>query len=793
MPRAVISWRKLIPKSSKTTSDPASIEVPESSPATPSKTGSKVPSQDERSSRHEATVAVDSFLTSTNDSPTLDKLTGAHAIAELWRQAFHRYKEVTGIDLEDENLDLYRRLKDYSDSGDIVHVLARTAEEFGVYRHPSADDVQSRIRGALKPIVRAFLSMGVLEAGGELAAALPTHVGKAPFVAIIVLFRATQGVSARFDAVVQLLRKYENYTRRLYIFVAVPVGSESHRIILDILVEMIHTLALVTQMMSKSRTNHFFSALIGRGDEVMDAARRLEAFEVQDTRLILVTIYKEVCLLSGTLRDALHRLEISVAGLNDRMDDVSQGIAEISTNVRTAVDTVSMMYSVVGAASKQDSPRRTTDSGRIASTSATRLESQTDEIGLFAIWSLCIATTYRHAISTPGNLTSRVLSEFDYLPSNVRAALKQGLALLYSITAFATFGTLDTSTAVAATNPATFASAFVPLAMAYAAAFLYGLYLPRPLGHSRLHTFILIDILGHPAEIPLGMYTSWNDVHALLLKRFMHQPGARYVESRAYIIMDTAHGSTAISPTSWMQSVRAGMILEMSIVVRQQSRKCPYCECESERLIDDAILIDCQGCQRLYRSSTTFVGVESDPMLSPSGRSWDGEGLDVATKSILDAADDPPAEEDMTLFRRIAVEILRRVPQNLFSEAKDTLHPDGTTLNMNAGPSSYDPITVHSSLYKCEYCGKGFTRPSSLKIHIHNHTGERPYKCTFGGCERVFSVHSNMCRHARTHQHPNAADVQVTSEDDQDEGEDSPTASGIGRGRYDSSSGQSSN
>ncbi|VDB92003.1 unnamed protein product [Peniophora sp. CBMAI 1063] len=130
-------------------------------------------------------------------------------------------------------------------------------------------------------------------------------------------------------------------------------------------------------------------------------------------------------------------------------------------------------------------------------------------------------------------------------------------------------------------------------------------------------------------------------------------------------------------------------------------------------------------------------------------------------------------------------------PQPSYSTAS---YPRGMpTINIDAGPSSYDPITAHSSRYECEYCGKGFTRPSSLKIHIHSHTGERPYKCTFGGCERTFSVLSNMRRHARTHQHPNAADVQETSEDDQDEGEDSPTASGSGRGRHGSSSGGRSN
>ncbi|KAJ3748982.1 hypothetical protein DFH05DRAFT_1591510 [Lentinula detonsa] len=53
--------------------------------------------------------------------------------------------------------------------------------------------------------------------------------------------------------------------------------------------------------------------------------------------------------------------------------------------------------------------------------------------------------------------------------------------------------------------------------------------------------------------------------------------------------------------------------------------------------------------------------------------------------------------------------------------------------------------------YECSYCGKGFNRPSSLKIHLNSHTGEKPFICPVEGCGRSFSVLSNMRRHARVH------------------------------------------
>lgn len=59
--------------------------------------------------------------------------------------------------------------------------------------------------------------------------------------------------------------------------------------------------------------------------------------------------------------------------------------------------------------------------------------------------------------------------------------------------------------------------------------------------------------------------------------------------------------------------------------------------------------------------------------------------------------------------------------------------------------------------YTCLTCDKAFSRPSSLKIHMHSHTGEKPFKCARAGCGKAFSVRSNMKRHERNCQPSNLA------------------------------------
>jgi uncharacterized Zn-finger protein len=78
---------------------------------------------------------------------------------------------------------------------------------------------------------------------------------------------------------------------------------------------------------------------------------------------------------------------------------------------------------------------------------------------------------------------------------------------------------------------------------------------------------------------------------------------------------------------------------------------------------------------------------------------------------------------------------------------------DGCGQSFKAHGHLKDHIKRHYNIrpYKCPLCDSRFARTSTLKIHSHTHSGEKPHICPFPGCNKKFSEKGNMKTHTKTH------------------------------------------
>ncbi|VDC07215.1 unnamed protein product [Peniophora sp. CBMAI 1063] len=601
-------------------------------------------------------------------------------LADLWNDAIVRYKSTTSIDLTDPTSLVHRSLANCSSHHAILSALNGLMDEFKAYRDPSPNSSASKIRTAIRRVVCAVLRAGVLDVGGETAAALGIPGGKAIFVALGALLQATEGVTDRFDAVLLLLHNLESYMIRLDVRLNAPLVPAAREHTVKILVEMLDAFGMATRMMRRNRAQHFMAALTGGGQDVKAAHERFEGLMVEDTRLSLAEVHSGIQAFSASLQTGLDEVKTEVA---QHLEVVTSDIvARVTARLQASgIFELSHRFEALSASWdewKHQVARKSIDDGGMRRRIPLPTNSYTDSVSL------------RTSLNS-------VLALFRDLTPVDQAALRETIAVIYSVAASVAGGNSDTAWSATLYNPSLFLSAFLPLAVAYTALFFCWRQMrlssspsiPRAPQdwHLQGDTLVIIDVLGLHMVLPLGRCLSWADVHTLLLERFTNKQGSNYVKSRSYVLMNTAGQSEPdiISPSSWAHTIQAGMTLEMSIVVRQPSHevRCPWCELVAPESQADRLL-QCGGCKRFFKaSSTSLVPADEHDDQSAVGNTEsliecdpDRTGADIGDSHVRrDQADNNAnqagtTKEQLSLFRRIIIELMHEREQAPLNEGQ---------------------------------------------------------------------------------------------------------------------------
>ncbi|KAI0315324.1 ankyrin repeat-containing domain protein [Amylostereum chailletii] len=258
--------------------------------------------------------------------------------ADLWQSALEAYEDRTGTDLKTE--DVFGDL-DACDSVD--GVLSVVDEQMSVFKKFRATDPRwEKLRSVLKPVVHVVFSFS--EATGE-GVSLAVPAGKTIFAAIGVLLAATKGVSASYDALVDLFDVLKAFLNRLKIRGDLQLKTESKQILVKILVQLLAVLALATKLIKKKRLGQYVSILTGNQD-VKDAVGKLDKLTAEDLGMVATETFVNTYEIFQGVKALMADNEASARHLEDILTSIGKLIKSVSSLEKHAQDAASSLNSI---------------------------------------------------------------------------------------------------------------------------------------------------------------------------------------------------------------------------------------------------------------------------------------------------------------------------------------------------------------------------------------------------------------------------------------------------------------
>ncbi|KAJ7758360.1 hypothetical protein B0H16DRAFT_650963 [Mycena metata] len=214
---------------------------------------------------------------------------------------------------------------------------------------------------------------------------------------------------------------------------------------------------------------------------------------------------------------------------------------------------------------------------------------------------LLIRLDYARLIPSRANLNflRRLICSLSVLSADEQAMIRGDMAALLPVLTTTAVTDIERTTfalsgLAAAINPTTAIGLYTQTLILYIAAYIIWRLvvqitrsIPSAPGIDTKHTIVVIDILGLEFRLPLERCVTFEDFHSLMVERASerrNKSAAKYVLSRAYEVTDGSN-SAVIYPHIWARKIRAGIKLEMAVLLHRRSVTCPWCGQENTQAL----------------------------------------------------------------------------------------------------------------------------------------------------------------------------------------------------------------